>query len=111
MEYTLSMTFLTAAGLKTNLSISGVKPTITEGQTIALMDIIIAKNIFKTNSGDLVKKSGTQLTQRQVTKYEINLYSSYSFLITEICQYFPIALPDQWLLEKFFPDLQIYLSK
>ena len=35
------------------------------------MDTIISKNIFKTNSGDLVKKSGAQLTQRQVTKYEV----------------------------------------
>ena len=62
MEYTLSMTFLTASGLKSTLSISGVKPTLTEDEANALMDIIIAKNIFKTNSGDLVKKSGAQLT-------------------------------------------------
>jgi len=71
MEYTLSMTFLTAAGLKTNLSISGVKPTLTKDEVNTLMDNIIAKNIFTTNSGDLVKKSGAQLTQRQVTKYEV----------------------------------------
>ena len=71
MEYTLSMTFLTAAGLKTNLSISGVKPTLTKDEVNTLMDNIIAKNIFTTNSGDLVKKSGAQLTQRQVTKFEV----------------------------------------
>ncbi|HEX9027114.1 MAG TPA: DUF2922 domain-containing protein [Clostridium sp.] len=71
MEYSLSMTFLTEFGLKSSLSISGVKPTITKDQANALMDIIIAKNIFKTNSGDLVKKSSAQLTQRQVTKYEV----------------------------------------
>jgi len=71
MEYSLSMTFLTEFGLKSSLSISGVKPTVTKDQANALMDIIIAKNIFKTNSGDLVKKSSAQLTQRQVTKYEV----------------------------------------
>jgi len=71
MEYSLSMTFLTEFGLKSSLSISGVKPTVTKDQSNALMDIIIAKNIFKTNSGDLVKKSSAQLTQRQVTKYEV----------------------------------------
>ena len=71
MEYSLSMTFLTEFGLKSSLSISGVKPTITKDEANALMDIIIAKNIFKTNSGDLVKKSSAQLTQRQVTKYEV----------------------------------------
>ncbi|AWK52163.1 DUF2922 domain-containing protein [Clostridium beijerinckii] len=71
MKYSLSMTFLTEYGLKTTLSVSGVKPTITEAQAIALMDVIIAKNIFRTNSGDLVKKSAAQLTQRQVTKYDV----------------------------------------
>jgi hypothetical protein len=71
MEYTLAMTFLTAAGLKTTLSVSGVKATLTKDEVNALMDTIISKNIFKTNSGDLIKKSGAQLTQRQVTKYEL----------------------------------------
>ena len=71
MEYTLAMTFLTTAGLKTTLSVSGVKSTLTKDEVNALMETIIAKNIFETNSGDLVKKSGAQLTQRQVTKYEV----------------------------------------
>jgi hypothetical protein len=71
MEYTLAMTFLTAAGLKTTLSVSGVKSTLTEDDVNALMGTIIAKNIFKTNSGDLVKKSGAQVTQRQVTKFDV----------------------------------------
>lgn len=71
MEYTLAMTFLTSAGEKTTLSISGVKPAITKDEVTALMETIIAKNIFKTNSGDLVKKSAAQLTERQVTKFEV----------------------------------------
>ena len=71
MEYTLAMTFLTAAGEKSTLSISGVKSTLTKDEVNALMDVVIAKNIFKTNASDLVKKSGAQLTQRQVTKYEV----------------------------------------
>ncbi|OOM67797.1 DUF2922 domain-containing protein [Clostridium sp. BL-8] len=71
MEYTLSMTFLTEAGEKSTLSISGVKPNLTKDQVNAIMDTIIEKNIFFTNSGSLVKKSGAQLTQREVTKYEV----------------------------------------
>ncbi len=71
MEYSLSMTFLTEFGLKSSLAVSGVKPTLTKEEVNTLMETIIAKNIFKTNSGDLVKKSGAQLTQRQVTKYEV----------------------------------------
>jgi hypothetical protein len=71
MEYSLAMTFLTEGGLKTTISVSGVKPAVTKDEVNALMDTIIAKNVFKTNSGDLVKKSGAQLTQREVTKYEV----------------------------------------
>ncbi|OCB00077.1 DUF2922 domain-containing protein [Clostridium beijerinckii] len=71
MEYSLSMTFLTVAGEKSTLSVSGVKPTLTKDEVNALMDTVIANNIFKTNSGDLVKKSGAQVTQRQVTKFDV----------------------------------------
>ncbi len=71
MEYTLAMTFLTTSGEKSTFSISGVKPALTKDEVNALMDTIIAKNIFKYNSGDLVKKSGAQVTQRQVTKFDV----------------------------------------
>ncbi|ABR35795.1 DUF2922 domain-containing protein [Clostridium beijerinckii] len=71
MEYSLSMTFLTAAGEKSILSVSGAKPSLTKDEINALMDTVIAKNVFKTNSGDLVKKSGAQVTQRQVTKFDV----------------------------------------
>lgn len=71
MEYTLSMTFLTEDGEKSTLSISGVKDNLTKDNVNTLMDTIINMNIFLTNSGALVKKSGAQLTQRQVTKFEV----------------------------------------
>ncbi len=71
MEYNLSMTFLTELGIKTTLNVSGVKPTLTKDEVNALMDTVIAKNIFTTTTGDLVKKSGAQVTQRQVTKFEV----------------------------------------
>ena len=34
MEYTLAMTFLTASGEKSTLSVSGVKPTLTKNDKI-----------------------------------------------------------------------------
>ncbi|WP_242835978.1 DUF2922 domain-containing protein [Clostridium sp. DL-VIII] len=39
--------------------------------SIGLEDTIIDRNIFLTNSGSLIKKSGAQLTQRQTTKFEV----------------------------------------
>lgn len=71
MEHSLYMTFLTDLGLKSSLRISGVKPAITKDEVNALMNTIIAKNIFKTDSGNLATKSSAQVTQKQVTKYEV----------------------------------------
>lgn len=71
MEYTLTMVFNTALGEKTSLSISGVKSTITQADADALMDTIIAKDVFITNSGKLVGKESAQLTAKTVTKFDV----------------------------------------
>ncbi|AGX44472.1 DUF2922 domain-containing protein [Clostridium saccharobutylicum] len=71
MEYVLSMTFLTENGLKSSLSINGVKADLDKDQVNTLMDTIIAKNIFVTNSGALVSKSEAKVTERKVTKFEV----------------------------------------
>ena len=71
MEYTLSLTFITERGIKNNLGIPNVKADLTKDQVNALMDTIIAKNIFRSNGGNLTKKSGAQITQRQVTKFDL----------------------------------------
>lgn len=71
MEYSLSMTFITEYGLKSTLTISGVKADITKDEANTLMETIITKNIFITKSGALVRKESAQLTQRQVTKFEV----------------------------------------
>ncbi len=71
MEYILSMTFLTKGGKKSTLSISGVKDSLTQEQAVALMDTIIEKNIFETDSGEYVSKDSAKLTERKITKYEI----------------------------------------
>jgi len=71
MEYTLSMTFLTAMGVKSTLSVSGVKAAITEDEAIDLMDLIIAKNIFVTTTGAFANKESSQLTEKKITKYSV----------------------------------------
>ena len=71
MEYVLQMTFITEKGAKSTLSITGIKSTITEAQANALMDTIIAKNIFLTSTGALAQKGSAQLTERKITKYTV----------------------------------------
>ena len=71
MEYILTMTFNTTGGKKASISISGVKSDITEAQAVTLMDAILSKNVFTTNSGDFASKESAKLTERKVTKYEV----------------------------------------
>jgi len=71
MEYTLNMVFLTNLGLKSSLSISGVKPSITQAEVDALMDTIIAKDVFKPVTGKLVGKNTAQLVAKNITKYTV----------------------------------------
>jgi len=71
MEYVLAMTFLTENGVKSTISINGVKSALTEAEAKALMDKIIEKNIFITKSGAFVKKDSAKLTERKVTELEI----------------------------------------
>ena len=63
MEYTLTMTFLTETGEKSNISISDVKDGITNGEVQALMDSLITNNIFENKKGALVSKYSAQVTQ------------------------------------------------
>ena len=71
MDYTLSMTFVNTGGDKISMSIAGVKPDITQTEASALMDTIIAKNIFLSKGGSLTSKYTAQLTQREVTKFTV----------------------------------------
>lgn len=71
MDYTLTMTFINTLGDKVPFSIAGVNPSITEVETSALMDTIITKDIFIGKGGSLASKYNAQLTQRTVTKFNV----------------------------------------
>ncbi len=71
MEHILSMTFVNQTDSKTTLTISGVKPDISAEEVKALMQLIIDKEFFLTSKGLLINASATQLTQREVTKFDI----------------------------------------
>ena len=71
MEHTLSMTFLTDTGLKSTLSISDVKDSITKEEVNELMDLIIVKNIFATKAGQFTHKESAQLVAKTITKFTV----------------------------------------
>ncbi len=71
MEYTLTMTFSTETGEKSNISISDVKEGITNEEVIALMDSLIQNNINKKKKGALVSKHSAYVTEKAVTKFTV----------------------------------------
>jgi len=71
MEYTLNMVFLTAGSKKVTFSVSAIKENLSHAETNALMDAILAQNIFTTSSGDLAKKDSAQIVAKTVTKINI----------------------------------------
>ena len=71
MDYTLSMTFVSASGDKISISVTGVKPDLTQAETTALMDTIVAKDVFLSKGGSLTAKYAAQLTERTVTKFAV----------------------------------------
>ena len=69
MEYILTLTFMTEAGVKSSLTITDVKSSVTSEEANALMDTIIENNIFNTKNGTFVNKVEAKLTERKITKY------------------------------------------
>ena len=72
MEYSLQMVFICESGEKSSITISDVKPGLTNSDVITLMDTIIASNIFGRSKGALISKYSAQVVQREVTKWDIN---------------------------------------
>jgi len=71
MDYILSLTFLCSNGDKSSITIEPVSPTIAPEEAIALMDVIIAKDVFITKNGSLVGRYAANMTQKQVTKFDV----------------------------------------
>lgn len=71
MEYSLNMVFNTSLGKKVTFSITGVKSTLTEAQALAVMNDILAKNIFTTSAGDFVSKDSATIVEKKVTKLTV----------------------------------------
>ncbi|MBC7218424.1 MAG: DUF2922 domain-containing protein [Candidatus Caldatribacterium sp.] len=67
MAKVLVMTFKNEAGQNVNVRVNYPKDTITGEEVAAVMDTILAKNIFPTTGGDLVEKVGAQIVETTVT--------------------------------------------
>ena len=70
-EHILQMVFLTDANEKWTYSVSGVKPDLDDDNVSAIMDIILANDIFECKKGYLKSKYSAKITQRQVTNLDV----------------------------------------
>lgn len=61
MAKKLVMTFKTFEGTTSTLSIDEPKADLTDVEVEAVMDTIIAQNIFKSNGGDLVAVKSAEI--------------------------------------------------
>lgn len=68
---TLEMDFATELGKTQRMRVYDVKPTITAAEISAAMDVIIAKNIFGSVSGDYTGKAGAQVVTREVEEFDL----------------------------------------
>lgn len=62
MAKKLVMIFKTAKGTTSTLTVDEPKDDLTETEIRAVMDTIVSKNVFSTNSGDLVDVKSAELT-------------------------------------------------
>ena len=61
MAKRLLMTFKTFDGATTSLTVDEPKDGLTEAEVRAVMDNIIANNIFNTNKGDLIEIKSAEI--------------------------------------------------
>lgn len=71
MEYSVQMTFVNEIGDKVSLTLGNIRPDVTQTEVRALMDAIIAENIFFSPGGDYKAKYSAQFVQKQVTKWDM----------------------------------------
>jgi hypothetical protein len=70
-DKSLVMTFLNEEGSRASITLPAVRDNVTEMEVSAVMDAIIARNIFASSGGDLVTKHSAQITERNVTALEV----------------------------------------
>ncbi len=66
MDKNLELIFKNTAGKSARISVQDPKDDLTTEEVQALMDNIVAKNVFETTGGNLVEVVGARLIQKEV---------------------------------------------
>ena len=68
---TLVMTFKNEGGKNVNLSLRGIKDTLTDSEIKSAMDTIIAKDLFISSGGKLIEKVDAQIVTKDTTGFVV----------------------------------------
>lgn len=68
MTKSLEMTFQNAAGKNARVSVADPRDDVDAAEVQAVMDTILARNIFSTSGGDMVKAVGATVVTREVAE-------------------------------------------
>ncbi len=68
MATKLTMSFKNAADNSASYSIDDPRPDVTDVEVQAVMDDMLAKNIFNTSGGDLVSVAGAKVTTTTINE-------------------------------------------
>ena len=71
IEVKLLMTFMTQFGRKVSLFVTDPREDITEAEIKAVMDLIIAKNIFAPNGENIVTAKEAKIVQTETTEFDL----------------------------------------
>lgn len=71
VEKTLIMGFENELGKKFNLRVRAIKDELTPSEVGTVMDTIIAKDVFLSTGGKLVKKLEAEIVTEQTTPLEL----------------------------------------
>ncbi|ERK28377.1 DUF2922 domain-containing protein [Clostridium intestinale] len=73
MDYSLSLSFITESGAKTNITIADVRSDVTKEEITELVTEILRQNIFTSKNGSLVSFYSAKLTEKNVKEFDITL--------------------------------------
>ena len=73
IEIRLLMTFMTEFGRKVSLFVTDPRDNVTEAEIKAVMDLIVAKNIFAPNGENIVSAKEAKIVQTETTEFDLEI--------------------------------------
>lgn len=71
IEVKLLMTFMTQLGKKVSLFVTDPRQDVTESEIKAVMDLIIAKNIFAPGGDEIATAQEAKIVQTETTEFDL----------------------------------------